>query len=36
MEVGETLNGVGEGLFVDLGVFGTDAVADRAVGGGSK
>ena len=33
MQFGEALDGVGEGLFVDLGVLGADAVADGAVGG---
>ena len=28
MQVGEPLNGIGEGLLVDLGVFCPDAVAD--------
>ena len=32
VEVGQSLDRIGEGLFVDLGVFGPDAVADRPVG----
>jgi hypothetical protein len=32
MQVGEALNGIGEGLLVDLGVLRPDAVADGAVG----
>ena len=36
MQVGEPLNGIGEGLLVDLGVFRPDAVADGAVGDGGK
>ena len=36
VQVGEPLNGIGEGLLVDLGVLGFDAVADGAVGGGGK
>ena len=31
MDVGEPLNGIGEGLFVDLRVLGADAVADGAI-----
>ena len=31
MQVGEPLNGIGEGLLVDLGVFRPEAVADGAV-----
>ena len=36
MQVGETLNGVGESLLVDLGVLSPDAIADGAVGDGGK
>ena len=36
MQVGEPLDGIGEGLLVDLGVFGSDAVADGAVVDGGK
>ena len=36
MQVGEPLNGIGEGLLVDLGVFRTDPVADGAVADGGK
>ena len=36
MQVGEPLNGIGEGLLVDLGVLGADAVADCAVVDGGK
>ena len=36
MQVGEPLDGIGEGLLVDLGVLGADAVADGAVGGGGE
>ena len=36
MQVGEPLNGIGQGLFVDLGVLRPDAVADGAVGGGGE
>jgi hypothetical protein len=31
VQVGEPLNGISEGLFIDLGVLGADTVADRAV-----
>jgi hypothetical protein len=31
MQVGEPLNRVGEGLFVDLGVFCPDTIADGAI-----
>jgi hypothetical protein len=31
MQVGEPLNGIGEGLLVDLGVLGADAVADGRI-----
>ena len=30
MQVGEPLHGIGEGLLVDLGVFGADAVSNCA------
>ena len=36
MQVGEPLNGIGEGLLVDLGVFRADAVADGAVVDGGE
>ena len=36
MQVGEPLNRIGQGLLVDLGVLGADAVADGAVGGGGE
>ena len=36
MDVGEALNGIGEGLLVDLGVVGADAIADGAVSDGSE
>ena len=36
MQVGEALYRVGEGLIIDLGVFGSDAVAQGAVGDGGK
>ena len=36
VQVGQTLDRIGEGLFVDLGIFRTDAVADRAVGDSGK
>ena len=36
MQVGEPLDGIGEGLLVDLGVFGPDAVADDAVVDGGE
>ena len=36
MQVGKSLHGVGEGLLVDLRVFGLDAFADRAVVDGGK
>jgi hypothetical protein len=36
VEVSEPLDGIGEGLFVDLGVLGADTVADGAVAGGGK
>jgi hypothetical protein len=31
MQVGEPLNGIGEGLLIDLGVLGADAVADGRI-----
>jgi hypothetical protein len=34
MQVRQSLNGIGEGLVVDLRVIGSDAVMDRVVGGG--
>ena len=34
MQVGQALDRIGQGLLVDLGVLGPDAVADGAVGGG--
>ena len=36
MQVCEPLNGIGEGLLIDMGVLGADAVADGPVGGGGK
>ena len=36
MHIGEPLDGIGEGLLVDLGVLRPDAVADGAVGGGGE
>ncbi|HEX9073820.1 MAG TPA: hypothetical protein VF852_17955 [Pseudolabrys sp.] len=36
MQVGQPLHRIGEGLFIDLGVFRPDPVTDRAVGDGSK
>ena len=36
VQVGQPLHGIGEGLLVDLGVVGPDAVADGAVGYGGK
>lgn len=36
VQVGEALDGIGEGLFVDGGIFGPNAVADRAVRYGGK
>jgi hypothetical protein len=36
MQVGQPLDRVGEGLFVDLRVFGEDAVADGSVMDGGK
>ena len=36
VQVGEALDRVGEGLLVDLGVFGPDAVAEGAIGDGGK
>ena len=32
----EPLNGIGEGLLVDLGILGADTVADGAVSGGGE
>ena len=32
VQVGQSLDRIGEGLFVDLGIFAPDAVADSAVG----
>ena len=36
MQVGEAVNGIGEGLLVDLGILRLDAVADGAVGSGGE
>jgi len=36
MQIGKSFNGVSKGLLVDLGVFGLDAVADRAIFDGRK
>ena len=36
MQVGEALDRIGEGLFIDLGVFRPDPVPDGAVGNGGK
>jgi len=36
MHIGESLNSICQGLFVDLGVLRPDAVADGAVGGGGE
>ena len=36
MQVGQTLDRIGEGLFIDLGVFRPDPVPDGAVGNGGK
>ncbi len=36
VQVGEALDRIGEGLLVDLGIFGSDAVAEGAVGDGGK
>ena len=36
MQIGEALNGIGEGLLVDLGVFRPDPVADDAVVDGGE
>ena len=36
MQVGEPLDGIGEGLLVDLGVFRADAVTDGAVSDSGK
>ena len=36
VQIGQTLDRIGEGLLVDLGVFGADAVADGAVGDSGK
>jgi hypothetical protein len=36
MQVGEPFNGIGEGLLINLGVFGPDALADSAVVDSSK
>ena len=36
MDVGQPLDRIGQGLFVDLGVLRPDAVAQRAVGSGSN
>ena len=36
MHVGEPLHRVGEGLFIDLGVFRADPVADTAIGNGGE
>ena len=36
MQVGQSLNRIGEGLLVDLRVVSPDAVADGAVGDGGK
>ena len=32
MELGESLNGIGKGLLVDLWVLGAEAIADGSVG----
>ena len=36
VQIGQALDGVGEGLLIDAGVFRPDAVADRAVGDGGE
>jgi len=36
VKVGQALNGIGEGLLIDLRVMGPDAVADGPVGAGGK
>ena len=36
MQVGQPLHRIGEGLFIDLGIFRPDPVADGVVGNGSK
>ena len=36
MQVGQSLDRIGQGLLVDLGVVGFDAVAQGAIGGGDK
>src|SRR5262245_53663856 len=36
VQVSEPLDGIGEGLLVDLGIFRTKAIADGAVGDGGK
>ena len=36
VQVGETVHGIGEGLFVDLGVFRLDAVAQNPVCDGGE
>ena len=36
MQVGQALDGIGKGLFIDLGVFCPDAVTEGAVGNGGK
>ena len=35
MQIGNSLNGIGEGLLVDFGVLGAGAIADRAIADGS-
>ena len=36
MQVGQALDRIGEGLFIDVGIFRPDPVADRAVSDGGE
>jgi hypothetical protein len=36
MQVGEPLNGISKGLFVNFGIFRADSVADSAIGDSGK